>query len=134
MGEGHGKVVDWWSLGILLYEMFNGSPPFQNANKNMLMISIISKSVNFNKIDNASASFKDLIKRLLVIDPSKRLGGSHNGASEIKRHPFFNNIDWDKMSKRECTPPVKPNLSSCYDLNNICNEFLRENPIDTPVE
>jgi serine/threonine protein kinase len=76
MGEGHGKAVDWWSLGILLFEMFNGSPPFQNANKNMLMITIISKNVNYNKIEDASACFRDLIKRLLVIDPSKRLGGS----------------------------------------------------------
>ncbi|CAG9319039.1 unnamed protein product [Blepharisma stoltei] len=102
---GHGKSVDWYLLGVLLYEMLCGIPPFFSHSRDQL----------FNNIRNAKLSFpvkisfeaKDLISKLLKRDPTQRLGSSFD-ADEIKSHPFFEGIDWNAVMEKQLKPPRPP--------------------------
>ncbi|RKO96047.1 Pkinase-domain-containing protein, partial [Caulochytrium protostelioides] len=84
LGQGYTKVVDWWTLGILLWEMLTGLPPFYDENTNEMYRKILSDELVFSP--EVSPTAKDLLSRLLQRDPKKRLG--NNGADEIKKHPF----------------------------------------------
>lgn len=91
-GSGHGNGVDWWAFGILVYEMLYGTTPFKGSTKESTLRNIAStKGALFNEQENAEV--KDLIEKLLVKDPRGRLGCSR-GATDIKRHPFFNGVNW----------------------------------------
>ena len=89
----HGWIVDWWSLGIFIYEMVYGVSPFASKNRNTCFKKIIEEELSFPPVPHVSESCKDLIRRLLSKSPSERLGSKY-GASEIKAHPFFENIQW----------------------------------------
>eukprot|EP00216_Chloropicon_sp_CCMP2111_P004302 CAMPEP_0198236356 /NCGR_PEP_ID=MMETSP1446-20131203/2249_1 /TAXON_ID=1461542 ORGANISM="Unidentified sp, Strain CCMP2111" /NCGR_SAMPLE_ID=MMETSP1446 /ASSEMBLY_ACC=CAM_ASM_001112 /LENGTH=350 /DNA_ID=CAMNT_0043918067 /DNA_START=371 /DNA_END=1420 /DNA_ORIENTATION=- len=92
-GRGYTCSVDWWSLGILIYEMVYGMTPFAAANRNTCFRKIIEEKVAFPVIPKVSDNFKDIIMQLLCKDPKKRLG-STLGAAEIIDHPFFADIKW----------------------------------------
>ena len=98
-GEPHDKSVDWWAMGILMYEMLIGVTPFFNRNKQMLFTKIKNSKVVFPdrkkyKID-FSDELVDLVNKLLVKDKSQRLGA--NGVQEILDHPFFASIDFKQL-------------------------------------
>nr|GMD33329.1 serine/threonine-protein kinase WAG1-like [Ipomoea batatas] len=107
-GNGHGNGVDWWAFGVLLYELLFGTTPFKGSSKESTLRNIAStRGVRFYVDDGeretpAMAAAKDLIERLLVKDPRKRLGCA-KGATDIKRHPFFNGIKWPLI--RTYRPP-----------------------------
>ena len=105
---GHGKVVDWYLLGVLLYEMLIGFPPFYSTNREQLIRNIESAKVIIP--DRISTNCRDLIKKLLKRNPLKRIG-YHKDAAEIKSHPFFANIDWESALRRELMPPLIPKNS-----------------------
>jgi serum/glucocorticoid-regulated kinase 2 len=107
LGHAYTETVDWWTLGVLLYEMLTGSPPFCNKNNNTseLHRKILSEPVTFP--DFIPPSAQDILTKLLSRNPKQRLGA--NGASEIKAHPFFDCIDWAKLLRREYEPTFKPN-------------------------
>ena len=86
--EGHDKMADWWSFGILLFEMLCGIPPFYVENLDKMYDMIQNSSVKFPKRVNLSNEAKDVIQKLLEKNPKKRLG-SQKGIEEIKSHPFF---------------------------------------------
>ena len=132
-GEGHGKAVDWWSLGALLYEMQCGRPPHQNNNKMQLLYTIATKKIDFTRIHKASEEFLNLLRRLLTHTPLKRIGGSDTGAEEIKKHPFFYGVDWEVVGRKEMMPPFKPKITDEKDTANIDRAYLGERPIDSPV-
>ncbi|OMJ86471.1 hypothetical protein SteCoe_11963 [Stentor coeruleus] len=103
--QGHGKALDWYLLGVVLYEMIVGNPPYFSSNKNELLHNIQRGKLKVPS--SLSTEVKDLIKELLQRDPSKRLG-AHKDAEEIKKHPFFNGIDWDVVLRKELSPPKVP--------------------------
>ena len=108
LGQGYTKTVDWWTLGVLLYEMLTGLPPFYDDNTNEMYRKILSEPLHFPGPEIVPSAAKDLLTRLLDRRPDKRLGA--NGASEIKAHPFFNQVDWRKLVQRKYEPSFKPNV------------------------
>lgn len=126
-GQGHGTAVDWWSLGTLLFEMLTGLPPFYAQNVNVMYTKILSGELRFPSYISDNA--KSLLEGLLTRDPEERLGAK--GGTEVKHHPWFNDIDWDKLLKKEIDPPFKPKVKSMEDTSQIDPTFTRERPIDS---
>ncbi|KAL6877091.1 serine/threonine protein kinase, AGC family [Trichoderma novae-zelandiae] len=123
-GEGYGKTVDWWTLGVLLYEMLTGLPPFYDENTNEMYRKILTAPLNFPGYDVVPPAARDLLTKLLERDPSKRLGV--NGSTEIKSHPFFHGIDWKKLLQRKYEPTFKPNVANALDTGNFDDVFRNE--------
>ncbi|KAF6171059.1 hypothetical protein GIB67_014639 [Kingdonia uniflora] len=92
-GSGHTSAVDWWALGILLYEMLYGYTPFRGKTRQKTFANILHKDLKFPACTPVSLHIRTLMYRLLHRDPKNRLG-SHEGANEIKQHPFFRGINW----------------------------------------
>ncbi|KAM5583891.1 hypothetical protein ABKV19_003659 [Rosa sericea] len=92
-GAGHSSAVDWWALGILIYEMLYGYTPFRGKTRQKTFANILHKDLKFPGSIPASLQAKQLMYRLLHRDPKNRLG-SQEGANEIKRHPFFRGVNW----------------------------------------
>jgi serine/threonine protein kinase len=113
IGNGHDYTVDWWALGILIYEMIVGIPPFFHRNKNKMYHFIKESKVNFpdpikHKIF-VSTEAKDIILKLLDKNKRTRLGA--NGIEEILSHPFFASIDIEALMQKKLTPPYIPESS-----------------------
>lgn len=129
--KGHGKAVDWWSLGTLLYEMLNGLPPFYDNNTQRMYEKILHAELQFPT--HFSREARSLLRGMLERRVGDRLGS--NGASEIKEHPFFHGLDWDAVARREVAPEfVPPKLSSPEDTRYFDPEFTSERPVDTLVD
>nr|AML78780.1 putative LOV domain-containing protein [Loropetalum chinense] len=92
-GAGHTSAVDWWALGILLYEMLYGYTPFRGKTRQKTFANILHKDLKFPRSISVSLHAKQLMYRLLHRDPKNRLG-SHEGAYEVKQHPFFRGVNW----------------------------------------
>jgi serine/threonine protein kinase len=134
-GTGHDKAVDWWSLGILLYELTVGIPPFYSQNVNEM----------YNKIQHGVLRFppflsepcKNLIVALLNRDPTKRLG-SKDDVNDIRSHAFFKDMSWDKLYKKEIEPAYKPKLKekaeTKQDTSNFDETFTKEPVVDSVVQ
>lgn len=119
LGQGYNKTVDWWTLGVLLYEMLTGLPPYYDENTNEMYRKILSEPLHFPGPEIVPPAAKDLLTQLLDRRPEHRLGAK--GASEIKAHQFFNSIDWRKLLQRKYDPTFKPNVvSSLYPLLPFC--------------
>ena len=101
--QGHGKAVDWYLLGVLLYEMLVGITPYYDTNKNTLFHNIEQGKLYIP--DYISEDGKNLLRGLLQRDPKKRLGGGNRDAEEIKEHIFFKDIDWKKVYHKKIKPP-----------------------------
>lgn len=108
--DGYNKTVDWWTLGVLLYEMLTGLPPFYDQNINEMYRKILNQPLHFPEGNVVPPVARDLLTKLLERNPEKRLGA--NGAEEIKAHPFFEAIDWRKLLQRKYEPIFKPNVVS----------------------
>ncbi|KAJ3346522.1 hypothetical protein HDU91_007014, partial [Kappamyces sp. JEL0680] len=127
IGKGYTKSVDWWTLGILLYEMIGGLPPFYDENTNVMYNKILSEKLVFH--DFMSDSVVDLLSKLLNRDGAARLGAA--GPQEIKAHKFFNQVDWRKLMARQYAPPFRPNVADATDTSNFDAEFTSEAPTDS---
>jgi len=131
-GTGYSQAVDWWSLGTLSYEMLTGLPPFYNENLHVMYEKIIRAKLTFPPYLSANA--KSFLTALLERNPKQRLGGGDNDAVDVKKHPFFENLDWAKLMKKDVTPPFKPTVTEgALDTTNIDDEFKQETPRDSPV-
>jgi len=131
-GEGHGTAVDWWSLGTLMYEMLTGLPPFYSQNINIMYQKILSGELRFPSYVSADA--QSILEGLLTRDPEKRLGSKDKEASDVKNHPFFKTLDWNKLNRKEIEPPFKPKVKSEACLDNIDKVFTQEKAVDSVVE
>ena len=130
LGQGYSKVVDWWTLGVLLYEMLTGLPPYYDEDVPKMYKKILQEPLRFP--DGFDRDAKDLLIGLLSRDPKRRLG--YNGAHEIKRHPFFSQLSWKRLLMKGYIPPYKPPVTSAIDTSNFDQEFTREKPIDSVVD
>lgn len=135
-GRGHGKAVDWWSVGILLYEMLCGMPPFRAKGRQQLQKLItIAK---FKLPTYLSSEVQSLVKGLLQKDVSKRLGYGPNGSADVMGHPFFKSVDWKKLAKRQIPSPFRPTIKSIDSLENFDRCWLdlpvQDSPCVTPRE
>eukprot|EP00163_Fabomonas_tropica_P033203 TRINITY_DN861_c1_g1_i1.p1 TRINITY_DN861_c1_g1~~TRINITY_DN861_c1_g1_i1.p1 ORF type:complete len:329 (+),score=84.07 TRINITY_DN861_c1_g1_i1:450-1436(+) len=115
--KGHGKAVDWWALGILIYEMLAGYPPFYDEHPFGIYEKILAGRIDFPKHFDIHA--KDLIKRLLTADRTKRIGNLKNGAEDIKKHKWFRGLDWNALLNEDIPAPHVPEVTSDYDTHNF---------------
>lgn len=130
-GQGYNKTIDWWTLGVLLYEMLAGLPPFYDEVTDKMYKKILHNPLIFG--DEISPLARSILTGLLNRDPSQRLGV--NGADEIKRHPFFaQHIDFERLSQKKIQPPFKPSVSGPVDVSNFDTVFTAEEPTDSVVE
>lgn len=118
---GYTKMVDFWSLGVLVFEMCCGWSPFYAEDTQQMYKNIAFGKVRFPR-DTLSTEGRNFVKGLLNRNPKHRLGATDD-AEELKRHPFFADIDWDALTKKLITPPFKPKLKSETDTSNFDPEF-----------
>lgn len=130
----YGPSVDWWALGVLMYEMMAGQPPFEADNEDDLFESILHDDVLYPVWLSKEAV--SILKAFMTKSPNKRLGCVViQGLEEaIKVHPFFKEIDWELLEQRKIKPPFKPRIKTKRDVNNFDQDFTREEPVLTPVD
>lgn len=102
----YGQAVDWWGLGIVMYEMMIGKLPFYNQNTDIMFGNILVEDVRFPRNVSISSEARELLLGLLVKDPTKRLGGGSADAQEIKDHLFFESIDWTALVEKKVTKSI----------------------------
>ncbi|KAL0961415.1 hypothetical protein HGRIS_006364 [Hohenbuehelia grisea] len=130
-GRGYNKTIDWWTLGVLLYEMLSGLPPFYDEVTDKMYEKILNDPLVFGPEIEPDA--RSILTGLLTRDPTRRLGV--NGAEEIRRHPFFaNHIDFKLLLEKKIQPPFKPSVTSPVDVSNFDTLFTTEEPVDSFVE
>lgn len=113
--SGHGKAVDWWSLGALMYDMLTGLPPFTAENRKKTIETILKGKLNLPGYLTSEA--RDLIRRLMKRQVSQRLGAGANDGAAIRSHPFFKHVHWPDVIGRRLEPPIKPALVSRRQLS-----------------
>lgn len=117
LNKGHGKGVDWWTLGILLYEMLVGDPPFLDEDPMGIYQQILTGKVRFTRSYDKSA--KSLTKKLLTSDQTRRYGCLKQGSLDLKLHKFFADMNWEALLARQLDAPIKPELSGATDTSNF---------------
>ncbi|VDN83741.1 unnamed protein product [Brugia pahangi] len=130
----YGVSVDWWALGVFMYEMMAGQPPFEADNEDELFEAILHDDVLYPVWLSKEAV--NILKALMTKNPLKRLGcmQSQGGEDAIRSHPFFWDIDWEALETRRVKPPFKPKIKSKRDTSNFDTDFTKEEPILTPTE
>lgn len=127
---GHGRAVDWWSLGALMYDMLTGSPPFTAENRKKTIDKILKGKLNLPPYLTNEA--RSLIKKLLKKNPAERLGGGPDDSAPIKEHSFFRNTCWEMLALRNAEPPFRPNVTNDEDTSQFDTKFTRQTPVDSP--
>ncbi|KAF7989100.1 hypothetical protein HCN44_007410 [Aphidius gifuensis] len=130
--QGHGKPVDWWSLGTLMFDMLTGSPPFTGENRKKTIDRILRAKLILPPYLTQDA--KDLLRKLLKRDALSRLGSSSSDSEEIKNHHFFKHLHWDDVISRKLIPPFRPRLTSADDVSQFDKIFTNAAPVDSPPE
>ena len=134
--KGHGKGVDWWALGTLVFEMLSGLPPYYDTNVQRMYHKILHEPLRFPKGERLQLSepAKDLLKGMLERKVSDRLGCGAGGAVDMKRASFFASLDMNKVVARAYEPEFKPPAaSSLTDVRNFDTEFTSEQAADSMV-
>ncbi|KAK1803037.1 hypothetical protein P4O66_021575, partial [Electrophorus voltai] len=128
----YGRAVDWWGLGVVMYEMMCGRLPFYNQDHEKLFELILMEEIKFPR--TLSADAKSLLSGLLIKDPNKRLGGGPDDAKEIMRHSFFSTLDWQDVYDKKLVPPFMPQVTSETDTRYFDEEFTAQTITITPPE
>ncbi|XP_075470954.1 protein kinase C eta type [Ascaphus truei] len=129
----YGPLVDWWAMGVLLYEMLCGHAPFEAENEDDLFEAILNDEVVYPTWLSQDAV--GILQAFMKKKPSKRLGSlALGGAKAILWHPFFKAIDWDRLNKKDIEPPFRPRIKSKEDVSNFDPEFIKEDAILTLID
>ncbi|TPX32289.1 hypothetical protein SmJEL517_g04587 [Synchytrium microbalum] len=130
-GSKYTRAVDWWSYGIMLYVFVFRSYPYKGNKEEDYLKEISTKPLRFPV--EPDADLKDLILKLLVVNPTRRLGSGRRDADEIKMHPWFFKVDWNALLSMRVPPPFVPSRKNAYDTSNFDGEFTRETPMFTQM-
>ncbi|XP_036375762.1 protein kinase C theta type-like [Megalops cyprinoides] len=122
LGQKYGCSVDWWSFGVLLYEMLIGQSPFHGQDEEELFQSIRTDDPFYPRW--LPKDPRDILVKLFVREPERRLGVKGN----IRQHPFFRDVDWVALENRQVEPPFRPTVKSPSDCSNFDKEFINEKP------
>uniref|UniRef100_A0A8C3AY68 non-specific serine/threonine protein kinase n=1 Tax=Cyclopterus lumpus TaxID=8103 RepID=A0A8C3AY68_CYCLU len=128
--RGHTHSADWWSYGVLMFEMLTGTLPFQGKDRKETMTMILKAKLGMPQFLSSEA--QSLLRNLFKRNPSNRLGAGPDSVEEIKRHHFFSTIDWNKLFRREIPPPFKPASGRPDDTFYFDPEFTAKTPRDSP--
>jgi len=128
--RGHDFTADWWSYGVLMYEMLTGRLPFQGEDRKDTMSQILKAKLGMPQFLSPEA--QSLLRALFKRNPANRLGGGANGINDIKNHPFFASIDWDKLMTKKITPPFQPTVVA-DDTFHFDTEYTSRTPKDSPA-
>ncbi|KAI5089993.1 serine/threonine-protein kinase N1 isoform X3, partial [Silurus meridionalis] len=124
------RAVDWWGLGVLIYEMLVGESPFPGDDEEEVFDSIVNDEVRYPRFLSSEAI--GIMRRLLRRNPERRLGSGEKDAEEVKKQPFFRNMDWEALLQRKLPPPFVPTVGDKEDVSNFDEEFTTEAPTLTP--
>uniref|UniRef100_A0A8C2DPW8 protein kinase C n=1 Tax=Cyprinus carpio TaxID=7962 RepID=A0A8C2DPW8_CYPCA len=124
------RAVDWWGLGVLIFEMLVGESPFPGDDEEEVFDSIVNDEVRYPRFLSTEAI--SIMRRLLRRNPERRLGAGERDAEDVKKHLFFRNIDWDGLLAKKVKPPFVPVIQSSSDVSNFDDEFTSEAPVLTP--
>uniref|UniRef100_A0AAR2KI74 protein kinase C n=1 Tax=Pygocentrus nattereri TaxID=42514 RepID=A0AAR2KI74_PYGNA len=124
------RAVDWWGLGVLIFEMLVGESPFPGDDEEEVFDSIVNDEVRYPRFLSTEAI--SIMRRLLRRNPERRLGAGERDAEEVKKHPFFRNVDWGALLAKKIQPPFVPTIKGREDVSNFDDEFTSEAPILTP--
>uniref|UniRef100_A0A673YFZ1 protein kinase C n=1 Tax=Salmo trutta TaxID=8032 RepID=A0A673YFZ1_SALTR len=124
------RAVDWWGLGVLVYEMLVGESPFPGDDEEEVFDSIVNDEVRYPRFLSTEAIA--IMRRLLRRNPERRLGSGEKDADEIKKQPFFRGLDWEALLQRKLPPPFVPSIKGREDVSNFDEEFTAEPPTLTP--
>ncbi|XP_026912272.1 ribosomal protein S6 kinase alpha-2 isoform X1 [Leopardus geoffroyi] len=128
--RGHTQSADWWSFGVLMFEMLTGSLPFQGKDRKETMALILKAKLGMPQFLSTEA--QSLLRALFKRNPCNRLGAGLDGVEEIKRNPFFMTVDWNKLYRKEIKPPFKPAVGRPEDTFHFDPEFTARTPTDSP--
>ncbi|KRZ68677.1 Serine/threonine-protein kinase N2 [Trichinella papuae] len=126
------RSVDWWGLGVLIFEMLVGEPPFSGDDEEEIFDSIVNDDVRYPRFLSIEAI--SIMRRLLRKNPAKRLGSTEADAEEVKKQRFFRLIDWqwDDLLAKKLKPKFIPTIRNQEDVSNFDEEFTKEAPLLTP--
>lgn len=127
--KGHHFAADWWSFGVLMYEMLTGNLPFHGGTRNETMNQILRSKLGMP--ENLSPEAQALLRCLFKRNPVNRLGSAPNGIEEIKKHEFFSTIDWELLQEKQVRPPFIPAVSR-DDAFYFDQEYTSKSPRDSP--
>uniref|UniRef100_A0A668A8Q2 Protein kinase N1b n=1 Tax=Myripristis murdjan TaxID=586833 RepID=A0A668A8Q2_9TELE len=124
------RAVDWWGLGVLIYEMLVGESPFPGDDEEEVFDSIVNDEVRYPRFLSTEAI--GIMRRLLRRNPERRLGSGEKDAEDVKKQPFFRGMDWEALLQRKIPPPFVPTIGGKEDVSNFDEEFTAEAPTLTP--
>ncbi|XP_068898665.1 serine/threonine-protein kinase N isoform X4 [Tenebrio molitor] len=124
------RAVDWWGLGVLIFEMLVGESPFPGDDEEEVFDSIVNDEVRYPRFLTLESIA--IMRRLLRKSPDRRLGSSERDAEDVKKQAFFRHIQWDELLHRRIPPPFVPTVHSMEDVSNFDEEFTSEKPHLTP--
>lgn len=126
----YGRAVDWWALGIVMFEMLTGQLPFYSEERKVMFRLIVTERVKFPRA--VVGETREILQQLLAKNPDRRLGGGTTDSEEIMTHPFFAQIDWTDLDRKRILPPFKPELRDEMDTRYVDPEFDADSSELTP--